>query len=151
MVLKPLKIRPPHVHFAWLFSNYTEKKKREPKRLSWRVILKIGSLLSGFQTWLLREKTAPPSEVAPFSKTAPAWSRFGSTFFSVMIFMSNFVFILNYSGLQCDIIRGTIWQWAINQGLSSCMSYYNQTSALTPDGGLINGVGAQSQRKHMKK
>ncbi len=27
------------------------------------------------------KKTAPPSKVAPFSKTAPGWSRFGSTFF----------------------------------------------------------------------
>ncbi len=35
----------------------------------------------------MKEKTAPPSKVAPFSKTAPGWSRFVSTFFSVYIFI----------------------------------------------------------------
>ena len=39
-------------------NSATLTKKVEPKRL-----------------------TAPPSEVAPFSKTAPGWSRSGSTFF----------------------------------------------------------------------
>ena len=30
---------------------------------------------------LFKGKTAPPSEVTLFSKTAPGWTRFGSTFF----------------------------------------------------------------------
>ena len=35
------------------------------------------------------KKTAPPSKVAPFSKTAPGRSHFGSTFFSEVMSLSN--------------------------------------------------------------
>ena len=31
---------------------------------------------------IIKEKTASPSKVAPFSKTAPGWSHYGFTFFS---------------------------------------------------------------------
>ncbi len=66
------------------------RKKVEPKRLHpWRRFMVRNSAppLALFwchlQTWLLRGKTAPPSKVAPFSKTVPGWSRFGSTFFLI--------------------------------------------------------------------
>ncbi len=36
-----------------------------------------------FLNMIIKEKTAPPSKVAPFSKTAPTLGRFGSAFFSV--------------------------------------------------------------------
>ncbi len=40
---------------------------------------------------MIKENTAPPSKVAPFSKTARRWSRFGSTFFlSVPILLHRF-------------------------------------------------------------
>ena len=58
----------------------TEKKKLRTRNA------KVSPVAQGCPLkWLLREKTAPPSEVAPFSKTAPGWSRFGSTFFSVIV------------------------------------------------------------------
>ncbi len=51
-------------------------------------LLENGATLEGgsifFLIMIVKEKTAPPSKVALFSKTAPGWSRFGSTFFSVM-------------------------------------------------------------------
>ena len=52
----------------------TLRKKREPKWLSWRVVLKISSLLWGraafFFIIMFRKKKAAPLKREPFSKTA---------------------------------------------------------------------------------
>ncbi len=57
----------------------------EPKQLHPGAVLENGATSEGgavfFLNMIIKGKTAPPSEVAPFSKTAPGWSRFGSTFF----------------------------------------------------------------------
>ncbi len=49
---------------------------------------------------------------------------------------------------------GVVWDTLVNQRKSlravDGALYYNNTSALTPDGGIINGVGSLSQGKHLK-
>ncbi len=48
---------------------------------------------------------------------------------------------------RADITR--FWKQSISK-FHTCSIQYNDTSALTPDGGLINGVGALSRGKHLK-
>ena len=67
----------------------TPRKKVEPKRLHpWSRFMVCNSALPLALFWcrfflnmIIKGKTAPPSEVAPFSKMAPGWSCFGFTFF----------------------------------------------------------------------
>ena len=62
------KVGPSHVVYP---PQIFKKKKKEFNKL----------LKEKERKMIIKEKMAPPSKVAPFSKTAPGWSRFGSTFF----------------------------------------------------------------------
>ena len=66
----------PHVAFR---SRFMVRNSAPPLTLFWCHLQRWSCFC--LLNMIIKEKTAPSSKVAPFSKTAPGWSRFGSTFF----------------------------------------------------------------------